>query len=102
MGQRSQSISDDMANAIDEEVKHIVDGAYQQAKTILTEHNDELHKIAQNLLEYETLTGDEIRGLIKGEAIKRVEVEKKIVTKSSLPSSRTQKNDEKSEVGDTQ
>ena len=51
------------------------------------------HNIAQALLEYETLTGDEIRGLLKGEAIKRVETEKKIVAKSSLPSSRTKKSD---------
>lgn len=89
--QPSRLSSEQMANIIDEEVKRFVEEAHENAKNILTEHLDELHNIAQSLLEFETLTGDEIRGLLKGEAIKRVEVEKKIATKSSLPSSRAKK-----------
>ncbi len=92
-GAPARSSSEQMANIIDDEVKRLVEEAHDNAKTILTEHIDELHNIAQALLEYETLTGDEIRGLLKGEAIKRVEIEKKVATKSSLPSSRTKKND---------
>lgn len=93
-----RATSDQMASIIDDEVKRFVEEAHFNAKTVLTEHLDELHSIAKSLLEYETLTGDEIRGLIKGEEIKRVEVEKKIVTKSSLPSSRAKKNDENKPV----
>lgn len=88
-----RSSSEQMANIIDDEVKRFVEEAHVNAKTILTTHIDELHSIAKALLEYETLTGDEIRGLIKGEAIKRSEVEKKIAARSSLPSSRTKKTD---------
>ncbi len=88
-----KSSSEQMANIIDEEVKRIVEDAHFNARTILIEHMDELHSISKALLEYETLTGDEIRGLIKGEEIKRVEVEKKIITKSALPSSRAKKID---------
>ena len=87
-GGAARNSSDEMANSIDEEVRLIVEGAHAHAKQILTEHIDELHLVAQNLLEFETLSGDEIRGLLKGEVIKRVELEKKIVTKSSLPSMR--------------
>lgn len=49
---------------IDAEVKKLVEGAYNKAKTILTEHIDELHLLARYLLEYETLTGDEIKKLV--------------------------------------
>jgi cell division protease FtsH len=91
-GGAAKNSSEQMANIIDDEVKHFVEAAYIHAKDILTEHLDELHLIAQTLLEYETLTGDEIRGLLKGEAIKRIETEKKMAIKSSLPSSRARKS----------
>ena len=92
-GAPARASSEQMANIIDDEVKRFVEEAHVNAKNVLTDHIDELHNIAQSLLEFETLTGDEIRGLLKGEPIKRVELEKKIVTKSSLPSSRTKKSD---------
>jgi len=93
-GGAARNASEAMGNEIDAEVKRIVGEAHEAAKQILTVHIDELHMIAQNLLEFETLTGDEIRGLLKGELVKRVEIEKKIITKSSLPSSRNKKQDE--------
>ncbi len=92
-GAQSRISSEQMANIIDDEVKRFVETAHADAKKILTEHIDELHTIAQAMLEYETLTGDEIRGLLKGESIKRAEIEKKIAKKSSLPSSRAKKVD---------
>ena len=91
-GAPARPSSEQMANIIDDEVKRFVEGAHSDAKKVLTEHIDELHILAQAMLEYETLTGDEIRGLLKGEGIKRVELEKKIAKKSSLPSSRAKKN----------
>ncbi len=54
---------------IDDEVKKIVDEGYDRAKTILTEKIDDLHRLAQGLLEYETLTGDQIRRVIAGESL---------------------------------
>jgi cell division protease FtsH len=56
---------------IDEEVRRIVDEGYATAKRILTEKIDDLHRLAQGLLEYETLTGDEIRRVIAGEPLNR-------------------------------
>ena len=56
---------------IDEEVKNIVDEGYETAKRILTEKNDDLHRLAQGLLEYETLTGPEILRVINGEPLGR-------------------------------
>ena len=95
MGQPASHISDDMSNMIDVEVKRLVQEAHDKAKQILTDHLDELHAIGQALLEYETLSGEEIRGLIKGEKIKRPDITPtKAVGKSSLPSSRAAKGSE--------
>ncbi|MDX1581097.1 MAG: cell division protein FtsH, partial [Alphaproteobacteria bacterium] len=56
---------------IDEEVRAFVDTGYEKAETILSDHLDDLHNLAQSLLEYETLTGDEIHALLRGEEIGR-------------------------------
>ena len=56
---------------IDDEVKRIVDEGYERAKAILTEKIDDLHRLAQGLLEYETLTGPEIMRVINGEPLGR-------------------------------
>src|SRR6056297_300800 len=56
---------------IDQEVRGIVDEGYEVAKRVLTEKLDDLHRLAQGLLEYETLTGDEITKVIAGEALNR-------------------------------
>ena len=63
---RQQNVSGDTQKIIDEEVKSLVDMGYDKAKDILTEHADQLEIIAQGLLEYETLSGDEIRALLDG------------------------------------
>ncbi|NTT85366.1 ATP-dependent zinc metalloprotease FtsH [Tabrizicola fusiformis] len=54
---------------IDDEVKKIADEGYETAKRILTERMDDLHRLANGLLEYETLTGDQIRKVIAGEPL---------------------------------
>jgi cell division protease FtsH len=64
---RQQNISEETARKIDSEVKRLVEEGYAEAKRILTEHIDQLHTLSKGLLEYETLTGDEIKALIKGE-----------------------------------
>jgi len=66
-----KNISEATAQAIDAEIKRIIDGAYEKAKKILTDNIEELHRLAQGLLEYETLTGDEIRMVLRGEKIIR-------------------------------
>ena len=59
-----QNMSEEMARKVDLEVRKLIDEAYGEAKRILTEKIDDLHKLAKALLVYETLSGDEIRDLI--------------------------------------
>ncbi|HDR27272.1 ATP-dependent zinc metalloprotease FtsH [Rhodovulum sp.] len=56
---------------IDDKVKELVDQGYETAKRILTEKRDDLERLAQGLLEYETLTGSEITRVIAGEPLNR-------------------------------
>jgi len=70
---RTQNVSEETARLIDEEVKRIVKEGYDQAYKILTERADDLETLAQGLLEYETLSGDEIKALLKGEKPNREE-----------------------------
>ncbi|MGQ2908251.1 MAG: ATP-dependent zinc metalloprotease FtsH [Aliihoeflea sp.] len=64
---RTQNISEETSQIIDAEVRRLIDEAYTEARRILTDHRDGWLAIAEGLLEYETLSGDEIRQLIKGE-----------------------------------
>jgi cell division protease FtsH len=68
---QTKNVSEDTSNAIDREVRRIVDAGYKQAKEILTENLDKLHRLANALLEYEALDGDEINSIIKGETFSR-------------------------------
>ena len=61
---QTQSVSEAVAQKIDKEIRKLVDEGYNQAKKILTEKIDDLHKIAKALITYETLTGEEIENII--------------------------------------
>ncbi|MBE7212866.1 MAG: AAA family ATPase, partial [Gluconacetobacter diazotrophicus] len=70
---QNKNVSEQTAHEIDAEIKTIIDQAYSNARTLLTERIDELHRLAEGLLEYETLSGDEIRQVLRGEPVdKRV------------------------------
>ncbi len=58
-------MSNETAELIDQEIKRIVEGAHNQAKKLLTKYKKQLHALAEALLEYETLSGDEITALLK-------------------------------------
>jgi len=66
-----KNVSDATAKVIDEEIRTIVETGEATARQILEEHLDELHALAKGLLEFETLSVDEIRRIIKGEKIVR-------------------------------
>ncbi|MDE0877759.1 MAG: ATP-dependent zinc metalloprotease FtsH [Sphingomonas bacterium] len=66
-------MSNQTAQLIDDEIKTIVEGGLNRAKQLLTDHIDQLHLLAGALLEYETLSGDEIKKLIAGEEIGRID-----------------------------
>ncbi len=62
---RSQNVSEETARIIDAEVKRLVSGGWDEARKILKRKKADHEKLAQALLEYETLSGDEIRDLIE-------------------------------------
>jgi cell division protease FtsH len=68
---QNKNVSEVTAREIDTEVKGLIDRAYAHATQILTDHLDELHRLARGLLEYETLSGDEIRIVLRGEPVIR-------------------------------
>ncbi|WP_445681281.1 ATP-dependent zinc metalloprotease FtsH [Radicibacter daui] len=68
---QQQHMSEATAQLIDEEVRRLIEDAEASARRILTEHKDQLEAITQALLEYETLSGDEVDKLLKGESIER-------------------------------
>jgi cell division protease FtsH len=61
------SISAHTKELIEDEVKRLIDDAYIRAKEILTERKEDWERLAQGLLEYETLTGEEIKRVMRGE-----------------------------------
>jgi cell division protease FtsH len=64
-----QDYSETTAALIDKEVKKLVLEGYEKAREILSTHADALHRIAQALLEYEVLAGEEVMGVLRGEEI---------------------------------
>ena len=62
------SVSAHTKELIEEEVKRLIEDAFVHAKKLLQEKKKEWERLAQGLLEYETLTGEEIKRVIKGEA----------------------------------
>jgi cell division protease FtsH len=73
---QTQNISNETSKSIDSEVRRIVDAGYQRAKEILVKHIEGLHLLARNLLEYETLSGEEIEDILAGKELKRAEARK--------------------------
>ncbi|MES2754289.1 MAG: ATP-dependent zinc metalloprotease FtsH [Pseudomonadota bacterium] len=65
------NMSNETALTIDSEIKRLVEQGLTRAREVITEHTDQLHRIAGALLEFETLTGDEIKRLAAGEEIGR-------------------------------
>ena len=65
-GSQPKSISAETAREIDEEVRKIIDDCYAAAKAILTEHEDKLHKMAEALVELETLTPEQADDIMAG------------------------------------
>jgi len=68
---RQKNMSNETAQAIDKEIRRIVETGYERAKTLLEENRQELETLAQALLEYETLSGDEIKVVLEGGTIDR-------------------------------
>jgi cell division protease FtsH len=66
-------MSDETSKLIDAEIRSLVEGALSRAQQVLTDHRDQLELLAQALLEFETLTGEEIDQLLKDGKLDRPE-----------------------------
>jgi cell division protease FtsH len=71
---RTQNASEATVQKIDSEIRRLVEEGYNQATKILTEKRSDLEMLAKGLLEYETLSGDEIQDLLKGKKPNRESV----------------------------
>ncbi|MSP02822.1 MAG: ATP-dependent metallopeptidase FtsH/Yme1/Tma family protein [Acetobacteraceae bacterium] len=72
---QSKNVSEETARQIDAEIKVVISAAYEKARRLLTENVEELHRLASGLLEYETLSGDELRTVLRGEKVIRTVVD---------------------------
>ncbi len=84
--------SEDTLNLIDSEIKRIITEAYDECKKILTEHRDQLIKVAEYLIKHEKIDGDDFYKLMAGEEIG--------ADKTEAPAPETEENTESSENGD--
>jgi cell division protease FtsH len=66
-----QNMSEETAKMIDEEVRRIVTSGERQAREALTANRDKLEAITQALMEYETINGEEVHAVMRGEKIVR-------------------------------
>ena len=85
---QNQNMSEETARLVDSEIKRLVTDAHAEAEKILKENDNELEILAQALMEYETLTGEEIKEVLAGKKINRAEqtpVPPEKQTKVSVP-----------------
>lgn len=85
---QSKNMSEETARLVDAEIKQLVVDAHDKAYKLLQEKSEEWERLAQALLEYETLTGEEIEQVIKGEKVDKsseVPVPEEKRTHSSVP-----------------
>jgi len=74
---RTKNISETTAQKIDLEVRHLIDSNYERSKKILEDHMDKLHLLAEALIEYETLDGEEVDLVLAGKKLVRTEAASK-------------------------
>ena len=80
------NVSGQVAFEIDQEVRKIVNGCHDEAKKLIQAHETELTRIAEALMEYETLTAEQIQKVVKGEDISAVFTDSKSETAGEQPS----------------
>ncbi|UMM07307.1 ATP-dependent zinc metalloprotease FtsH [Gluconobacter frateurii] len=87
---QNKNLSEQTAREIDTEIKVLIDTAYHQARELLLTHIDDLHRLTAALLEYETLTGDDVGRIMRGEAIERASDDEQLPDnrRASVPTTR--------------
>ena len=88
-----KTMSDETAKIIDEEIKIIIETGENHARKILKKNLKHLHSLANALLEYETLSGEDVKNLINGKKIRTKNIDtKNNLKKTSIPKSSKSKN----------
>ncbi len=97
---RQQTISEATVQKIDAEIRRLVEAGYTEANQILTDKRVDLETLAKGLLEFETLTGDEIKDLLTGKKPTRESViEPSAPRTSTVPTAGTGRNRPRPELG---
>jgi cell division protease FtsH len=97
---RQQNISEETSRKIDAEIRRLVEAGYAEANKILTEKRADLETLARGLLEFETLTGDEIKDLLLGKRPSRESViEPQAPRASAVPTAGAGRNRPRPEPG---
>ncbi len=84
-GSKDPACSEDMAKKLDEKINHILDQCFQETKAMIEEKIDLLHKLAQTLIERETMTGDEIKIILEGGELPPLPEFKDDLPRTSVP-----------------
>lgn len=85
---QNQNMSEETARLVDAEIKRLVTDGYEEAKKILQKHKKDWETLAEALMEYETLTGDEIKDILAGKTIDKTKdapVPEEKRTQASIP-----------------
>ncbi len=77
------NVSNETALLIDKEVKKLIDDCYDVAKKLVVKNKDKIKELAEALLKYETLTGDEIKDIIAGKKLDKKIVKKPVEVKKT-------------------
>ena len=97
---QQKNFSDQTAKLIDQEVKALVMGGYENARGIITEHRDSLEKMALALLDRETLNASEIKEIVDGKVLPTTDGQEKklpeddVITKEKKPQSKSNDDSE--------
>lgn len=82
---KRKNMADSTALMVDKEIRRIIDEAYKRTENILKKHKNELDILAHGLVEYETLSGDEITDLLNGKKIRQSEKKSLIKPRPTVP-----------------
>ena len=100
---QKKNVSENTAQEIDKEIKKIVDQSYKKAQSIIKKNMNQLHRLAKGLLKYETLTGEEIKDVIKGKKINKfIEKNKNSRKKTLSPVPSVGKNKKNPDISEPQ
>ena len=82
---KRKNMADETALRVDKEIQKIIETAYRKTKEILKKYKSELDILAKGLVDYETLSGDEIHALLKGKKIRQEEKRPAIPPRKTVP-----------------